>query len=143
MLDKDIQEAREELNNQVEIDNLQSEPVLTLIQRLDALVLHYYNKSFDDERRKLLYERLANIIINTFLRQNNLSINDLKYRANVRERNELIVRLRGEAGFSIRETARYLGLNEGLVQISMKKFKNPTDNDILCDGIGVLEVKVS
>jgi hypothetical protein len=125
-LDKYIREVREELEKEVDKGNLQSELVFILSQELDALFVKYYNENFKKEKRKKPNEAVANFIINRFLRQKNLDIGLLKYRENARCRNELIVKMRAEAGFSIRETARYLGLNRGLVYISMKKFKrNP------------------
>jgi hypothetical protein len=123
MLDKYIREVREALENEIEKGDLQAELVFILSQQLDSLVVSYCKKDLYDEKGTDSNEAVANSIINIFLKQNNLNIGDLKNRANISDRNELITKMREEAGFSIRRTAKYLGLNRGLVQKSRNKIK--------------------
>jgi hypothetical protein len=123
MLVKFLREAKEALEEEVDKGDLQTESVFILSQELDSLVVQYLNKDFDEEKSREQNETVVNIMINKFLRQKNLNISDLKYRANIRVRNELIAKIRGEAGLSIRKIAKCLGINRGIVLTGIRKLK--------------------
>jgi hypothetical protein len=130
LINKQIREAREQLEKETKKGNLQSELVCALSREIDELVLqlHNHNQGLYDARTQSPEEEKAKSIINQYLKQMNLKLNDLKSPKYLFYRYELIVKLRADEGFTICATARYLGLNDWQVHKSIKTLKQKIAN---------------
>jgi hypothetical protein len=128
LINEQIREVREQLEKETAKGNLQVKLIFALSREVDELVLQLHNQGLYEARAQSPEEARVKGIINQYLRQMNLKLDDLKNKGHLFYRYELIVKLRVDEGFTVCETARYLGLNEYQVGKSIETLKQKIAN---------------